>query len=101
MELASAAFSDLTQERWLTGAKEYGDFAFLSNDTFEMLEEELADIANYARMTFIKVQLLKRVLAEKATEADMDAGTTGANLGKLDGPVDESSHGYWESGDIG
>jgi hypothetical protein len=76
MEQASAAFDDLCSERHETGAQEYGPFKFLENDTLEMLEEELADIANYARYTFIKVQMLRESLAKHAEGAP--------KLGKLD-----------------
>lgn len=52
-------FMQLVEERRETGEKEYGAFKFLEKDTFEMAYEELADFANYALFTFIKLRLLE------------------------------------------
>jgi hypothetical protein len=59
---ASEEFDRLTQSRLQTGANEYGEFAFFENPTLEMALEELVDLSNYARMTFIKIRLLTRSL---------------------------------------
>lgn len=40
------------------GAEKYGEFTWLSNDTLGMLMEELLDVVNYARYTFIRMYLL-------------------------------------------
>ncbi len=50
---------DLIEERRSMGEKTYGEFKFLGNDTFKMAYEELADFANYALFTFIKLRLLE------------------------------------------
>jgi hypothetical protein len=64
--------------RHAAGAKEYGPFKFLENDTLEMLLEELYDIINYARYTAVKVKLLQEFLARQATDilpTDPQGGT--------------------------
>jgi len=76
----------MTAERHKTGAEEYGAFKFLENDTLDMLCEELADISNYARYTFIKVKLLQAALAEAASASGVDTSTE-AMLGQLDGDL--------------
>ncbi len=63
------------QERHEMGAKEYGPTAFLENDMFEFIFEELADIANYVRYTYIKLRLLEEVARERGI--DMSAGPLG------------------------
>ncbi len=63
------------QERHEMGAREYGPTAFLENDMFEFIFEELADIANYVRYTYIKLRLLEEVARERGI--DMSAGPLG------------------------
>lgn len=72
-------------ERHQTGAEEYGPFKFLENDTLGMLEEELADIANYARYTFIKVRMMRLALAGEATKLGSEDGSV--KLSALDSTV--------------
>ncbi len=69
LQTASEAFDELCKSQWEKGRREYGDFSFLKVNTLEFALEELADLANYARMTFIKVHLLKEALAAKVAEA--------------------------------
>jgi hypothetical protein len=55
----SVQFDEFTLERHKLGAERYGAFKFLELDTLEMAMEEVADLANYARYTYIKLALLK------------------------------------------
>ena len=71
----SAEWDEFIQERHETGAKEYGPTTFLENDMFEFIMEELADIANYVRYTYIKLRLLEEVARERGI--DMSAGPLG------------------------
>lgn len=56
----SMLFTDMCARRHELGQEEYGAFTFLENDVIRMMCEELADIANYARMQFIKILLMAR-----------------------------------------
>jgi hypothetical protein len=56
----SDLFDRTCQERHEKGSEEYGQLTYLENDTVGMLLEELADAANYARYTFIRIALLAR-----------------------------------------
>ncbi len=71
----SAEWDTFTQERHEMGAREYGPTAFLENDMFEYIFEELADIANYVRYTYIKLRLLEEVARERGI--DMSTGPLG------------------------
>lgn len=57
---ASERFDIMCQERHEMGDQEYGPVAFLGNDTLQMAMEEIVDLANYARYTFIKLELLRQ-----------------------------------------
>lgn len=59
LQRASDEFDRWCQERHARGAQEYGETNFLKVDTLEMAMEEVADLANYARYTFIKLWLLQ------------------------------------------
>jgi len=50
------------------GAREYGELAFLGNDMVQFIQEELVDMANYARFLFMKLTILK----EQALEGGID-----------------------------
>lgn len=63
LDAASERFDDMCQERWTEGAEKYGPLRFLEADTIEMALEELADLSNYARMTFIRLELLRAQLS--------------------------------------
>lgn len=47
------------QERHEMGAKKYGPVKFLEIDSLEMAIEEIIDLANYARYTFIRLRLMQ------------------------------------------
>ncbi len=69
LQTASEAFDNLCKTQWEKGRREYDDFNFLKVNTLEFALEELADLANYARMTFIKVWLIKEALASQLAES--------------------------------
>lgn len=59
-------FEMMRQAQWEKGASEYGDVAFLDlpiGELFTMLQEELADVANYAMMLHVRVQVLEMYIA--------------------------------------
>lgn len=64
----SDEFDQLMSSRHETGAEEYGPLAFLENNMFAYVYEELADASNYLRYQFIKL----RVLEEKLHESGID-----------------------------
>jgi hypothetical protein len=74
MQEFSELFDKLCQERHKAGSEEYGAFTFLENDVVRMMAEELADVANYARMHFIKLMMLQGLLQEDVLDKlDTDA----------------------------
>jgi hypothetical protein len=62
---ANALFDRMAQERHDAGAQKYGPFKFLGANTLEEAMEEVLDLANYARYTFIKLYLMGLQLDEK------------------------------------
>lgn len=64
MQEASDLFEQYCTQRWNDGAIEYGPVAFVNNPVLTMLAEELFDIANYARMQFIKLAVLTAAVEE-------------------------------------
>lgn len=62
IEEANVYFDQMTQDRHDMGAEKYGSVNFLEVDSIQMALEEVADLANYARYTFIKLRLLQQTL---------------------------------------
>jgi hypothetical protein len=60
LQQASEEFDRWCTERHERGAEEYGPTNFLEVDTLVMAMEEVADLANYARYTFIKLYILQK-----------------------------------------
>lgn len=71
---ANAAFDVLVQERHDAGADTYGSFAFLGKNTVEEAMEEVLDLANYARYTYIKLYLMNVQLATALGEEEAEPG---------------------------
>lgn len=61
----SDAFDVMVQERHEMGSQKYGPGKFLGVDTMLEALYELADLANYARYTFIKICLLQERIARE------------------------------------
>ncbi len=55
-------FQALKDQRWIEGAAEYGAFGFIQNDMVRFAIEEIADLANYAEMLYIKLRIMERKL---------------------------------------
>lgn len=60
-------------ERYRAGNAKYGKFTFLEMPTIEMCKEEIADMANYLRFTFIKLVMLQDNIS-KIQQASVWAG---------------------------
>lgn len=54
----SAEFDEMCLDRHEMGAIKYGEGTWQNNDLARMMQEEIVDLANYARYAFIKVALL-------------------------------------------
>lgn len=63
IDVASAVFEEMTRDRHEMGAQKYGAVKFMEIDSIEMALEEVADLANYARYTFIKLWLLQQQMS--------------------------------------
>jgi hypothetical protein len=85
IEQLSREFDEWCQQRHNKGQEEYGTFTFLGADTVEMMLEELADAANYARYHFIKLRLLQMRLAEELDEESTEAAEAFRRAGDIFG----------------
>lgn len=71
----SDEFDQRTVERHAMGAEKYGPGKFLLVDTLEEAIDEILDLANYARYTFIKLRMLQLSLqASDRVPEDLDTG---------------------------
>jgi hypothetical protein len=59
---ADTAFVDEAAHRLQLGEEKYGPFKFLGADTLQEAMEEVLDLGNYARMTYIKLYILQKQL---------------------------------------
>jgi hypothetical protein len=81
----SDEFDTVCQERHLKGQEKYGVGKFLEVDSIEMMLEEIADAANYARYTFIKLRLIQegaRKLLPQDVDGTTDKGPTFKKVGE-------------------
>lgn len=62
LQILSDEFDERCHQRHERGSEKYGPASFLSVDTLEMAIEEVLDLANYARYTFIKMRVLQEEL---------------------------------------
>jgi hypothetical protein len=53
-------------QRHEAGAVKYGSFKFLGVDTLQEALEEVLDLINYGRYTYVKLRLLQEAIAEEA-----------------------------------
>lgn len=60
----SEDFDRTCDERHAMGAERYGPGKFLTVDTLEEAMQEVVDLANYARYTYIKLRMLQAYLAQ-------------------------------------
>jgi hypothetical protein len=87
-EVFADEFMALCERRWNEGAEEYGPTGFLKNDMIAFIAEELADISNYAMMTYMKVRALQEVAI--ASGIDLSASPLGKAGGQDEVPSDPS-----------
>jgi hypothetical protein len=66
---ADRSFVTRSAERMQLGEEKYGPFKFLEADTLEEAMQEVLDLGNYARMTYIRLYLLQSHLAKLAAES--------------------------------
>jgi len=59
---ADLSFVEEASRRLSDGAEKYGPAKFLEVDTLQEAMDEVLDLANYARMTYIKLFLLQESL---------------------------------------
>lgn len=82
IEEASGAFDEMVATRHQEGAEKYGPFKFLEANTLEEAMFELADLANYARYTFIKLWLLNEEIAGRFGDRSINIGAGSFSSGK-------------------
>jgi hypothetical protein len=58
----SVEFDEMCEQRHKAGAEKYGPGKFLTVDTIEEALQELVDLANYTRYTFIKLRMLQEAI---------------------------------------
>jgi hypothetical protein len=63
------AFVDEAVARMQLGEEKYGPVKFLGVDTLQEAMDEVVDLANYARMTYVKLWLLNKRVAQMAVES--------------------------------
>jgi hypothetical protein len=71
MQQLSEEFDEACHQRHETGAVKYGALKFMGADTFQEMIEEIVDIANYARYTYIKLRMYQQYMAEQTTPPEM------------------------------
>jgi hypothetical protein len=70
----SEEFDEACASRHAAGAEKYGPGKFMSVDTLQEAIDEVVDLANYARYTFIKLRLLQDSLAELLAATPASSG---------------------------
>jgi hypothetical protein len=75
MQRLSDEFDEMCRARHEMGAEKYGPVKFLEIDSWQMMLEEITDLANYARYTFIKIRLLQE--GTPAVEVEIIPGSDG------------------------
>jgi len=68
VEALSAEFDHRVIDRHRMGAEKYGPFSFFNKDMFEEACQEVLDLANYARYSYIKLRLTQLQIAEEYPE---------------------------------
>lgn len=77
LEELSIRFDQDTAARHVFGSQKYGPVKFLEIDSIEMAIEEVLDLANYARYTYIKLRMVQKYLVDKIDEVPTKLGTDG------------------------
>ena len=71
MQALSEEFDSTCAERHEMGAEKYGALKFVEKDTFQEMIEEIVDLANYARYTYIKLRMMQDYMAMEATPPEV------------------------------
>jgi hypothetical protein len=73
----SNEFDQMTQDRHSAGEEVYGPLKFLGVDTIQEALEEIVDLSNYARYTFIKLKILQaKVITGDLKDGESDKAST-------------------------
>lgn len=67
-------------ERYEAGQKKYGADTYLEIDTVQHAIDEVLDLINYARFTYVKLRLLQKDLLEKVHADGSVASATGPEM---------------------
>lgn len=70
----NSLFDQMCQDRHDRGAEKYGSLKFMEKNTLDEAMEEVVDLANYARYTFIKLYLLAEQMDAKMAEESPNVG---------------------------
>jgi hypothetical protein len=63
MQQLSEEFDTVCADRHEMGAEKYGALKFVEKDTIQEMIEELVDLANYTRYTYIKLRMMQDYMA--------------------------------------
>jgi hypothetical protein len=58
LEEANGSFDKACQDRHAAGAKKYGSISFFDKNTVEEAMDEVVDMANYMRYTYVKLYIM-------------------------------------------
>ena len=76
---ANAAFEVACRTRHAKGEEEYGHNTFLTAPTVEMGLEELADLCNYIRYTYIRLYILNKMMGKAINQKQKEMQSTGSD----------------------
>lgn len=88
LQVFADEFFQMMEERYNEGAQEYGPTGFINNNMMQFIAEELADVANYALMTYMKIRFMQEVANEGGI--DLSASPTSEDGGQNELPPDPS-----------
>ena len=74
MQEMSVEFDERCQERHDMGERKYGPGTWMGVDTLEMAIEEIIDLANYARFSYIKLRIAQEALKTDKSIAKAQPG---------------------------
>lgn len=87
LQKLSDEFDAVLQQRHIMGQEKYGPVKFLEVNSLEEAMAEVADLANYARYTWIKLALMAHLL-DKSGPVEVVINQKSPN----DGPVSVAKH---------
>jgi len=70
----SVEYDEMSITRHGLGAEKYGPGKFLVVDTIQEALEEIVDLGNYVRYTFIKLRLLQESIAQSLPPEGLETG---------------------------